>query len=237
MLLPDCEALFFCLLWIITNFVAKKFNLQMDAPTSPRRSRKALIGINLLIMTLVAFGLGWLAFAWLDMWTGHGDEVTVPDVRGRYYQTAVSELIAEGYAVEISDSVYDSKSRPGYVVDQNPRRNTTVKPGRTIYLTINALSPKTVTLPRLTDISARQARAILEGLGLKNITQVDVISEFKDLVMGVEYKGRPVSAGARVPINAAIVLKVGAGDESLAADSDSVAAGDAEISTDRYDLF
>lgn len=198
----------------------------------------ALVGLNLLIMALVALGLGWLAFTWLDVWTGHGDEVTVPDVCGRDYRVAVDDLTAQGFAVEISDSVYDAKSRPGYVVDQNPRRNTTVKPGRMIYLTINALTPKMVTLPRLTDISARQARAILEGLGLKNITQVEVVSEFKDLVTGVEYNGRHVSAGARVPVNAAIVLKVGTGLDGLGDEfSDSVPVADSTISTDRYDLF
>lgn len=198
----------------------------------------AFLGLNLLIMALVAFGLGWLAFTWLDVWTGHGEEVTVPDVRDQDYRTAVDELVSQGFAVEISDSVYDTRTKPGYVVDQNPRRNTTVKPGCMIYLTINALSPKAVTLPRLTDISARQAKAILEGLGLKNISQVEVISEFKDLVMGVEYKGRPVSAGARVPVNAAIVLKVGTGIDAFGNEaSDSVTVSDTTVSTDTYDLF
>lgn len=210
----------------------------MDAPTPKRRSRMALVGLNLLIMALVAFGLGWLAFTWLDVWTGHGDEVSVPDVCGRDYRAAVDDLVAQGFTVEISDSVYDSKSRPGDVVDQNPRRNTTVKPGRMIYLTINALSPKMVTLPRLTDISARQARAILEGLGLRNISQVEVVSEFKDLVTEVEYKGRQLSPGARVPVNAAIVLKVGTGLDGLGDEfSDSTSAASASATTDRYDLF
>lgn len=212
----------------------------MDEQSNNRKRPKriAYIGLNLLIMALVAVGLGWLAFTWLDVWTGHGEEVSVPDVRGRFYLTAADELRLGGFEVEIADSVYDSKSRPGYVVDQNPGPRAVVKPGRLIYLTINALSPKTVTLPRLTDISSRQARAILEGLGLSDIVEVPVVSEFKDLVTGVEFNGRPVSAGARVPVNARITLKVGTGLDALDELGDSLGATEPlHDTTDRYDLF
>lgn len=201
------------------------------------RGRWALVGLNLLIMALVSLGLGWLALSWLDVWTGHGDVEIVPDVSNRYYVSAINDLESRGFTVEITDSVYDSKVKPGFVVDQNPRKNTKVKPGRLIYLTINAMSPKMVTLPRLTDISARQARAILEGLGIKNVTEEEVISEFQDLVLGASYKSRPISAGARVPVNARIVLQVGSGIDPFAIDSIDSVAVEESTPIERYDLF
>lgn len=207
-------------------------------PEQPRkqRSRWALVGLNLIIMAVIGFVLGWLALAWLDVWTGHGHEAVVPDVCGRSYESAVAELELQGFTVEITDSVYDTHARPGYVVDQNPRRNTKVKPGRLIYLTINAVSPKTVTIPSLTDISARQAEAILMGLGVKNVTRESVLSEFKDLVLSVTYNGRPLSAGARVPVNARIVLHVGSGMDTFE-NGDSLASDQPEATVERYDLF
>lgn len=216
----------------------------MDSDSSKRgngRSRWAVIGMNLLCMAAVAVLLAWLALAWLDVWTGHGRESVVPAVENRPCRAAVEALEAQGFAAEVSDSVYDSHTLPGTVVDQNPKAGTRVKPGRLVYLTINALSPRTVTLPRLTDMSLRQARAILDGLGLKNVTAVTVPSDFKDLVLGVVCGGHTVSAGARVAVNAPIVLEVGEGSDGFA-DNDSIAgdpalADESTFASERYDLF
>lgn len=201
-----------------------------------QRSRWALLGLNLIIMLLVAIGLGWIALTWLDIWTGHGDEIVVPDVKGLSYVEAENKLVTDGFTVEISDSVYDSHVRPGYVVDQNPRRNTRVKPGRMIYLTINAFTPKSVTIPRLTDMSSRQARAILAGIGIKNITEESVVSEFKDLVLGVRCDDRHLQAGARVKISSHIVLEVGDGMFGSEISADSIGKNTSEP-TERLDLF
>ncbi len=210
-----------------------------DYPENQRkpRSRWALVGLNLLVMILLGFALGWGALEWLDVWTDHGKEETVPDVCNRPVESAIADLELQGFKVEITDSVYDTKARPGYVVDQNPRRNTRVKPGRLIYLTINAITPKMITLPHLTDISARQAEAILQGLGIKNIAREVVISEFKDLVLSVTYNGRPISAGARVPVNAQLVLHVGSGIDEFDPDYNDSTAAEAVTPTERYDLF
>lgn len=148
---------------------------------------------------------------WLDWWTQHGKTATVPELKGMRYGDAVQRLEEAGMTVELSDSVYDSKARPGAVIEQNPSGGSTVKPGRTVYLTINAFYPRQITVPTLTDVSLRQARSALEGLGVTNITEVPVISEYKDLVLGAEYRGKPLRAGMRIPVNAAVVLKVGDG--------------------------
>nr|MBD5376571.1 PASTA domain-containing protein [Bacteroides sp.] len=201
------------------------------------RTRWAVIGINLLLMAAVGLALGWLALTWLDFWTDHEKVEIVPDVRNQSYESAVMQLENQGFTVEITDSVYDTKARPGYVVDQNPRVNTKVKPGRLIYLTINAVNPKMITLPRLTDISSRQARAILEGLGIKNVSEEEVISEFEGLVLGATYKGHRLTTGARVPINAAIILQVGSGIDPFAPSADSLMNEDTEPTAEHYDLF
>lgn len=186
--------------------------------------------INIGLMVVVGLVVIWLLLTWLDVWTDHGNYQIVPEVKGLSYADARHQLDASGFSCELTDSIYDTKMRPGMVVEQNPKTGTKVKDGRVVYLTITAFEPKTVTLPNITDVSARQARSVLEGLGIKNVTEVEVASEFRGLVLGVKLNGRPVSAGARVPITAAITLEVGAGygdsNDSLEVDAENVGATD-----------
>ena len=158
-----------------------------NKPTVKRSDRlwyKVLV--NLLIMCGVGIVILWIAILWLDSWTHHGEYLVVPDVKGKSFQDARNTLVNEGFTVELTDSIYDISTRPGTVVEQNPKVGTKVKDGRLIYVTINAFSPKSVTIPNLTDISLRQAQSTRNGV--------------------------PLSAGARIAVDSHIVLEVGDGN-------------------------
>lgn len=202
--------------------------MQNQSGDSHKRSKKTLtvkILINITLMFAIAVALVWLSTVWLDSWTDHGNFATVPDIKGMPYDKALEKLENDGFEVVLSDSVYDNNSRPGTVIDQNPKVGAKVKNGRAIYLTVNAFSARAVTIPNLTDVSLRQAQAILRGLGIQNITVETVPSDFEDLVLAVKRNGRHLSTGARVPVTSHIVLEVGAGlpDEI---NPDSIAATD-----------
>ena len=108
--------------------------------------------LHIGIMIIVAVAIGWLAMLWLDVWTRHGDTITVPSVKTLSFGEASVRLEQDGLVAVLSDSVYDKSTKPGTVIDQNPKVGTVVKEGREIYLTINAFSPKMISLPTLTDI-------------------------------------------------------------------------------------
>ncbi|MDE6371836.1 MAG: PASTA domain-containing protein, partial [Duncaniella sp.] len=129
--------------------------------------KKILINIGLMIIAFVI--ICWLATLWLRVWTRHGDTIPVPAVRSLSYSSAISLLEGEGLKGIVSDSIYDTRSQPGTVIEQNPKAGTIVKEGREVFLTITAFSPKMVTLPSLSDMSVRQARSILEGLEISHI--------------------------------------------------------------------
>lgn len=192
--------------------------------------------LNLLLMGVATLVIVWLAMVWLGFWTRHGETISVPSVRSMPFDRAVSSLSAEGLVGIVSDSVYDNRTAPGTVIEQNPKTGTVVKEGREVFLTINAFSPKMVTLPTLTDISLRQARSILEGLEIRNIVERRVPSDFKDLVVGVRYKGARLMPGARVPVNATIELEVGEGMPEFV-ETDSVTSDTEVVATDHLDLF
>lgn len=111
----------------------------------------------------------------------------------------------------VIDSMYIESKPRGVVLDQVPRAGSSVKSGRTIYLTINALSPRKVTMPELKNLSYRQAEAIVKGLGLSAPQIIYWNSEYKDLVLNVMADGRPVEAGDKLPVTARIVFSVGNG--------------------------
>lgn len=188
-------------------------------------------------MGIAACAIVWVALLYLDVWTEHGKYVDVPQVKGLPYNEAVSKLDALGFNVELSDSVYDGSTKPGTVLEQSPRVNARVKPNRTIYLTINAFSPKMVTVPNLSDMSLRQAQSILQGLGIRSVKVNTVLSEYKDLVLGAKFNGVTLHAGARIPTSATVTLDVGDGyvsvDDSLAVDS----VLEAEADYESLDLF
>lgn len=180
--------------------------------------------INLLAMVVTGLLLCWLSTFFLDIWTHHGREVVVPDVKGLSFQSAKERLESMGFEVVLQDSLYDDRCRPGEVVEQNPKHNNNVKPGRTIYLTINAFYPRTVMVPSLTDISIRQARMTLEGLGLKNYVITTIPSDYKDLVLNVVYDGKRLVPGTRLPLDAVIILEVGEGSDDLESPADDMPA-------------
>lgn len=189
----------------------------VETPDSNRQSfwRRHRFGgallVNLGMIALVTCFVIWLALMWLDIWTDHGHYETVPQVKGLSYDLAVGQLRSEGFDAEIADSVYDTKTRPGTVIEQNPKEGTKVKAGRVVYLTITAFEAKMVSVPMLTDVSERQARSVLEGIGIKNIVTVKVPSEYRDLVLGVKRDNVPLAPGARVPVTSVITLEVGEG--------------------------
>jgi len=188
---------------------------------------------TILLMALATVVLVWLALAFLDGWTHHGDDSTVPQVKHMQYGQAADVLAAHDLRIEISDSVYDTSVAPGTVMESWPKAGSVVKKGRQVYVVITAFSPKnvTITMP-ITGVSVRQAVSYLNALGIRSIRQVSVPSEYPDLVEGAHVGGRPLGVGSTLPVNAAVVLEVGTvpEPEPFAADSvavDSVTAEEA----------
>lgn len=164
------------------------------------------------ILAAIVFFLVWaVAYMLIDVFTNHGQEQRVPSVRNLPLKQAVDSLEAAGFNWEVSDSIYDANVRPGTVVDQEPKGRAFAKKIRTVYLTINAFSPKMVNMPILNDISVRQAIAILESLGFTHIKVDTIASEHEGLVTSVKVNGQLVRAGSKVSISNQVNLSVADG--------------------------
>ncbi len=184
--------------------------------------KRHLILTNLLLIVAAGVLMVVIGMWGLDVWTAHGQVRVVPNVRAMSVGEAMSVINGCDMKVEVVDSVYDSEVARGAVVEQVPPAGNRVKPGRAVFLTINAYSPRQVTLPELVGSSVRQARASLQSMGFKDIREVRVPSDYKDLVIAVKSMGVTLRAGTKLPLNAIIVIEVGEGYDPYEALNDSI---------------
>lgn len=192
---------------------------------------------KLIANLLAMFGVGILlviaAMFFLNVWTAHGKVQVVPDVKGLSVSEAQQTLRGCNLLTEVVDSVYGTQTARGAVVEQVPPPGDKVKPGRTVYLTINAYEAKKVTIPELVGGSVRQVKATLQSLGFTDVREQRVPSDYRDLVIAVKSMGVPLRAGSSVPVSSAIVIEVGEGYDPYDALADSI---DELIDSEEYDL-
>lgn len=171
------------------------------------RSRKFLL--HLILAAVVLMALLFLTMQGLKVYTRHGQSNPVPDFKGLTQTEARNTARQNKLKIEIVDSLYVNDAAPGAVVDQLPEAGSRVKENRTIFLTINSTQPEQVMLPKLTDISFRQAQVLIDNSGLQIGTILYRPSEYNDLVLEVQKDSVELSAGQQLPKGTSIDLVVG----------------------------
>lgn len=186
--------------------------------------------VNVVIIGIVAILGILIAYLSLTLITKHGQKSQVPNVVGTGYTQAIEKLHDAGFKIEIRDSLYLDDVKPGLVVEQYPAAESMVKPGRKVFLYINAVYPKQMVIdpssdhpgsPALAGYSIRQSMAMLEEAGFKNV-KIILRRGDTDRVIRVLADGKVVRVMQKVPVNAAIVLEVY--DNSRQAITDSIQA-------------
>lgn len=176
-----------------------------------KESTVAFVLKRILLAVALFVTMAWITLIILDHYTKHGESVSVPDLRGLYVEEAQSVLKGNDLYALVIDSVYLKDKALGTIVEQIPVENSFVKKNRSIFLIVNKKQVKMIPLPEVSDVSYRQADALLKSLGLKVLSVEYQPSEFKDLVIDVRYQGKSLEAGTRLPEGASVVLVVGSG--------------------------
>ncbi len=162
------------------------------------------IGITGILLYLVNWGL--------RIYTRHGHTMKVPDVRGRKYDEATDTLEKYHLDYEIMDSAYIPDKPALCIIEQNPKPETVVKSGRTIYLTVNASSAPLAEVPDLVGKSSyKYAKIQLEGLGFKVAEPIYKPDPHRDALLSMLVDGRPLKQGAKVSKGSTITLVLGKG--------------------------
>ena len=166
------------------------------------------IGIAIVGLFLFIFILKW----WLGVTTNHDQKIEVPDLN----KMSLADVETKLKELDLDFIVIDSASfNPNYpqrsVIEQFPEAGDFVKEKRKIYLTLNPSKYRDITIPDLNGRTKRQAMSQLQSIGFK-IGEFSYIPDIgKDVVRGLEFKGRELKPGEKLPKNSVIDLTLGDG--------------------------
>jgi beta-lactam-binding protein with PASTA domain len=112
---------------------------------------------------LVLFGIGFGVYLLVDAvimpsYTRHNVSTTVPNVEDVPFTRAKQRLQEQDLMVQRQIGRYNPNVDTGIVVDQTPLPTAKVKPGRRVYLTVNAGEVPIVQIPDLRGMSVREAK-------------------------------------------------------------------------------
>lgn len=182
-----------------------------------------LLVANLGAMIVAGLLLLWLSMGWLDLYTRHNGSLRMPDIKGMTQEEAMERLENDHLYMEITDSIYVEGEVPGVILETTPKAGTLIKSKRTIYVTVNTLSVKSIAIPTYEGLSERSVEMILKGAGFANISKVYVAGPHDQLVLHIiDATGRYLVAGERVPYDTRVVMEVSSSEAYEAAMLDSL---------------
>ncbi|WP_263787648.1 PASTA domain-containing protein [Salinibacter grassmerensis] len=102
----------------------------------------------------------------MPSYTRHGVSVQVPNVESQSFLEAKKRVENQDLQVKRQVGRFNPNVPRETVVDQNPPPSSDVKPGRRVYLTVNAGEAPVVDIPDLNGISVREAKNRISSLDL-----------------------------------------------------------------------
>ena len=159
--------------------------------------------------------LVWCVLQLLRIYTAHGEYITVPNLSKKTLTEVGVILDKQQLRYEVLDSTeYDPKYPPLSVISQTPEATERVKKNRKIYLNINPSGYHKVTVPKVIQVTRRNAVATLQSVGLTigRVTYVNNIG--KDMVLEMQHDGKPVQPGDKLIKTSRIDLVCGNGLEA-----------------------
>jgi beta-lactam-binding protein with PASTA domain len=152
---------------------------------------------------IVAEPAGALSIAALDQYA--------TQIKGKKVVEAQKLLEAQGFEVEVQDSVFFDTVPPLTVMKQLPMPGEMVKVNRTIYLTVNRVQPPLVVVPNFMGQTFRSVEMQLKTLGFK-LGDTTFRPDFAvGSILEQLYNGVPVRPGTSIPMGSRIDLVLGSG--------------------------
>lgn len=176
-----------------------------------RRLRAQPLLWNIVVILAIILALAIAAHILMQVGTRHGARRTVPDFAGFPIEKAREIARKYNLRIHVNDSLFVPAYDGGIILDQLPEGGVEVKPGRTVYVTINSFRQKIVDIPYVADRSLRQAKNMLEiaGLGIEKIVyRPDMATNY---VLEEYFDGKPVTPQSRMQaeMGSGVVLHVG----------------------------
>ncbi len=174
------------------------------------RSRVFLINLGLALVAVII--IVYLSMQWLKGSTNHGEFVEVPDLAKLSVMEMRETLEDAGLRYEVLDSANFDPDYPRFsIIEQDPPAGNKVKSNRKIYVTVNPSGYKKVTIPKIIQVTQRNATAMLRAVGLEvdRVTYIDELG--KDMVYYIKHKGKRMNPGDKLPKTSKLELICGNG--------------------------
>ena len=189
--------------------------IKMESNSFFKKFLNPFLWLNILAMAIIVILLSMGLRYGLDLYTHHGQTVEVPSILHKTYNDAEDLLDKVHLDIVVSDTDYVKTMPPDCVLEQSPVPGEIVKPGRLIYVKINASSTPRRPLPDIIDNSSlRDAQSRLTALGFQ-LGEPEYIPGEKERVYGIKDQGRQLAAGDRVSIEDPLVIQVGDGRRDM----------------------
>lgn len=165
-----------------------------------------ILGATAVLAALIGILVNFII---MPEYTNYNEGVTVPDVTKISLDEAQALLTGYGLRYEVLDRRANAAYPANFIIDQSPQPLQLVKPNRKVYLTVNTeVRPKAV-VPKVVDLSFRNARIQLENYGFTLGTTSYESSRFRNTVLRQSLApGDTVDRGAAVNL----VISDGLGD-------------------------
>lgn len=174
------------------------------------KSKAFRIQLGLAAIALIV--LCFLMLKWLKQTTHHGDLITVPNFSKMSVMQMRKAVEKAGLRYQVLDSLdYNPKYPRFSIAQQTPAAGSKVKTNRKIYLSVNPSGYKKVTVPRIIQVTQRNATAMLRALGLEvqGVTYINALG--KNMVYRIKHKGKHIQPGDKLPKTSKIELICGNG--------------------------
>ncbi len=173
-------------------------------------SVKKSFWFNFLVIAGIFTAIYVIFFLLLSHFTHHGEEVKVPNLRGKTLDQAITILKNMQFDVHV-DSTFEPTEKPLIVLKQVPDTGAIVKTGRIVMITVNSITAMRVPMPNLVNLSYRSAEMLLKNnkLLIGDTTYVPDIAS--GAIKEQRYKGEVIRPGEMIPQGSKIDLVIGNG--------------------------
>jgi len=168
-----------------------------------------LKSLGITVASLVGvFVLGILLFNFVIMPTliHQRDSVIVPDLQNMSEAQADRELGRVALNMRVSRSEHHHEVPEGFVIQQQPRPNESIKEGRTVEVVLS-LGARTQVVPELKGMSLRQGRILLgrHNLSVGRVARVHTVGDARETVLSTNPQvGDELVEGSPVDIVVAV---------------------------------
>lgn len=178
-----------------------------------KKLRQNKLAYNLVLIAAIILAMAVTAHFVMQVGTRHGARRIVPDFSGVKLDDAqrTSAPSISGTTAYQRLAVRAGLRRRHRPRDQPPEGGVEVKPGRTVYITINSFRQKMVPVPYVVGRSLRQAKNMLEIAGLEIGELIYRADTTTNYVLEEYYEGRPVTQNSRsrAEMGSGVTLYVG----------------------------